>query len=332
MSGFDAFVPAAGENHVGGQAAGSDGGVSPTDIGNVGSGTVDSPFDGQRSFDFTLNGPMWWEFAIASNAYGRGVRKIFVPGAIFCTVISLILLDIPITTRDDLWTLIFCLVLTGVCWSLCGGVLPRRLMMNQAAGWVSVWFPIRSTSGAEMRSAVYEWKDGNFDDRWSTPSRLVVDSDGLMWMWTVEGDDRSTSVRWSDLDCVRLTEHAVVFSPSAGGKASMDIIPAVPDVQFMDLAGCVMVDRSVVPDLDGFVAWCRERVKAAARGAARQPEREAGYEARHSSGRSRVRRPGSRVRGLGRLSALWGRFRRWLYGDDEFLDGPPKNWLNGLVF
>ncbi|WEV46270.1 hypothetical protein OZX62_07435 [Bifidobacterium sp. ESL0690] len=265
------------------------------------------------SFDFTLTGPMWWEFAMASNAYGRGLRKIFVPGAIFLTVLDMILFDLPITTHDDVWELAFTLVLTCVFYLFCGGLLPRRLVMNQSAALVSVWFPVSSRSGPEMRSALAQWKDGDFDGRWLTPSRLQMDSDGLTWMWAVAGDVRSTSVRWADLDCVRLTDHAVVFSPSAGGKASMDIIPEVPDVKFMDLNGCVMLDRLAVPDVDGFVRWCRKRVAEADRGA------------RHAS-------RGSSSRGPGVLAVWWGRFRRWLYGDDEFLDGPPKNWLRGLGF
>ncbi|WEV72821.1 hypothetical protein [Bifidobacterium sp. ESL0790] len=267
-----------------------------------------SSLDDGVTFDFTLNGPMWWEFAMASNAYGRGVRKIFVPFAIFCTVISLILLDIPITSSDDLWVVVVMLILTVLSWMCCGGWLARWGVANKLAPFVSEWFPVRSTSTIDIWRILGQRSDGFFSSGWSTPCRLTVDVNGVVLERWVRGAHaregsagrrRVVRARWSDLDCVRVTDHAVVLSPSAGGKASMDIIPAVPEFGFADLDGCVLVDRSVLPDAEGFARWCRERIAGAS------PWPESGWRLR-----------------------LY-RFRRWLYGDDEFLDGPPKGMTRG---
>ncbi|WEV66956.1 hypothetical protein OZX72_06805 [Bifidobacterium sp. ESL0769] len=280
----------------------------------VGSGrkSPDSSRSAAWSFDFTLTGPMWWEFAMASNAYGRGVRRIFLPFAVLFTVLLLIMIP-KWSSNDDKGVLASMLILTVLMWLCCGGPLARWGVANKLAACVSDWFAVPSASTADIWRILGQRRNSSFDARWVTPCRLWVDDAGVVLLHRVNGEEFATRAAWSQLDCVRLTEHAVVLSPSAGGKASMDIIPAVPDVKFMDLNGCVMVDRLAVPDVDGFVRWCRKRVAEADRGA------------RHSS-------HGSSSRGPGVLAVWWGRFRRWLYGDDEFLDGPPKNWLRGLGF
>lgn len=54
-----------------------------------------------------------------------------------------------------------------------------------------------------------------------------------------------SGVSWRRLDCVRLTEHAVVFSSSAGDESSSDVSSAAAHVEAAGLDGCVLVDRSV---------------------------------------------------------------------------------------
>ncbi|WEV73597.1 hypothetical protein OZX74_06685 [Bifidobacterium sp. ESL0798] len=257
------------------------------------------------SFDFTLTGPMWWEFAMASNAYGRGLRHIYVPGSVFVVVLLLVvfLSNGTLYFPNDEWWVYFLVGLTVLALLCCGGPLARWGVANKLAAFASEWFAVPSTSTADIWRILGQRSDGSFDSRWNTPCRLTVDADGVVlerWVRGAHAREGSAGRRrvvrasWSQLDCVRLTEHAVVLSPSAGGKASIDIIPAVADVKLADLDCCVLVDRSVVPDVEGFVAWCRDRIAGAS------PRPEAGWR-------------------------LWlYRFRRWLYGDDEFLDGPSK--------
>ncbi|WEV53398.1 hypothetical protein [Bifidobacterium sp. ESL0704] len=270
---------------------------SAVGAGGRSSGSIPS---GAWSFDFTLTGPMWWEFAMASNAYGRGLRHIYVQGSVFVVVLLLVvfLSNGTLYFPNDEWWVLVLVGLLVVCLLLCGGPFPRRVVMNQSARLVSQWFPVPSGTGPEMRSAVGQWKNGVFDRRWLTLCRLWVDGGGVVLLRRVNGEEYMVRASWSQLDCVRLTEHAVVLSPSAGGKASIDIIPAVADVKLADLDCCVLVDRSVVPDVEGFVAWCRDRIAVAA----------------------------PRSRGL---RAWVRRFRSWLYGDREFLYGPSKGMRPG---
>ncbi|MDF7641240.1 hypothetical protein PT279_06515 [Bifidobacterium sp. ESL0784] len=284
----------------------TDGHVRAQDAVGSGGRASSSSASAARSFDFMLTGPMWGEFTEASNAYGRGVRRILLPFIVFFGVVLLagFLRNGTLYIPGDEGKAVLCLIgIMAVCLFLCWGRLDCSLVLHVMFRSVSDWFAVPSTSTAELTRVFAEWRADDFDSRWNTPCRLTVDADGVVlerWVRGAHAREGSAGRRrvvrasWSQLDCVRLTEHAVVLSPSAGGKASIDIIPAVADVRFADLDGCVLVDRSVVSDVEGFVAWCRERIAAMA-----------------------VPLPS---RGL---CAWVRRFWSWLYGDREFLDGPP---------
>ncbi|MDF7641243.1 hypothetical protein PT279_06530 [Bifidobacterium sp. ESL0784] len=255
-------------------------------VGPVGQSS-DSSRSGAWSFDFTLTGPMWCRFAQASNAYGRGIRLIGVllviggfaalwVGFSVCTPFEMLLLTaigaiglLACTRSYSCW-----LLMHTVLWSACE------------------WFDVPALNTWQAKETVSAWREHRFDARWLTPCRLVADQDGVVLLRRVRGGVREMRVSWSDLACVRLTEEAVVLSPSAGGLSGVDIIPAIADAKFADLSGCVLVDRRVVPDVDGFVSWCRERIAAAS---------------------PRLRGPRRWWRGL------WS----WLYADGKYLDGPP---------
>ncbi|WEV72825.1 hypothetical protein [Bifidobacterium sp. ESL0790] len=252
--------------------------------------------DGSGTFDFTLTGPMWCEFAQASNAYGRGVR---VLGAL-CAFVGFVILFMGIHEDLDMGDLLVFAFIGGVGLLAFTRSYSSWLVMRITLWSAPAWFPVPELNTRRAQETVSAWRDGNFDGRWNTPCRLLVDGDGVDWLWHRasmnggEGEDREVRVAWSDLACVRLTEHDVVLSPSAAGKSGVDIIPAVPDVKFADLTNCVMVDRSVLPDVDGFVAWCRACIADAA-----------------------VARPKSDPR-------YWlRRFWSWLYADHAYLDASP---------
>ncbi|WEV46268.1 hypothetical protein OZX62_07425 [Bifidobacterium sp. ESL0690] len=254
--------------------------------GSGGQSSGSSP-SGAWSFDFTLTGPMWCRFAQASNAYGRGIRLIgvllvlggfaalwvgfseYTPfEALLLAAIGLIGL-LACTRSYSCW-----LLMHTVLWSACD------------------WFDVPALNTRRAQETVSAWRSGNFDEHWLTSCRLLADGDGVVLLRRVRGRKRKVRASWSDLACVRLTEEAVVLSPSAGGLSGVDIIPAIADVKFADLSGCVLVDRSVVPDVDGFVSWCRGRIAAAS----------------------------PRLRGPRRW---WRRLWSWLYADGRYLDGPP---------
>lgn len=257
-----------------------------------------SSLDDGASFDFTLTAPMWGEFVEAANAYGRGMRRIGLPFLVFFGFFSLLIIGKMglsiFGDRDMLVTLVVFLFFTAfsllLFWGKFDSLLVLKVMLRSAEG----WFNVLSVSTKEQIRVREQWDGADFDSHWETPCRLLVDGDGVELMVHVHGKDSHVRVGWSDLDCVRLTPRAVVLSPSAGGKAGVDIIPAVADVRFADVDGSVMVDRSVLPDVDGFVDWCRGHIADAA-------------EPQPSSGLRR------------RLHSFWV----WLYGDKEFLDSPP---------
>jgi hypothetical protein len=279
------------------------------------SGSAEAAGCEEKVFDFTLSGPMWWEFVMASNAYGRGLRSIFLPFAPFFGIFVVLSLQLMVessfTDSEAAEGFVIFSGLTLLCLSLCGGPLACWGVANKVVRFVSGWFPVRGLSTVDIWRVLIQRRRGDFDSRWSTPCRLTVDGDGLIlerWVEPCGGGEavyRVVGVSWRRLDCVRLTEHAVVFSPSAGDESSMDVSPAVAHVEAADLDGCVLVDRSVVPDLDGFVSWCRARVGSSWAGP------------RHAPGGPR---------GMGVMARLRRRYRRWVNGDDEFLDGPPR-WM-----
>ncbi|WEV46275.1 hypothetical protein OZX62_07460 [Bifidobacterium sp. ESL0690] len=276
----------------------ADGSAGAQSSDGLGGQSLDSSQSGAWSFDFTLTGPMWGEFVEAANAYGRGLRRIFLPFVVFFGALCLMIVGVMRSRffGDNESVKLFAglfafMVLTLLfCWGRLDSLVVLRAMFRS----VSDWFAVPSTSTAELTRVFATWRYKSFDARWLTPCRLWVDDAGVVLLHRVNGEEFATRAAWSDLACVRLTEHAVVLSPSAGGKASMDIIPAVAEVRFADVDGCVLVDRSVMPDVDGFVAWCRSRIASAA-----------------------VPLPSRGLRAWVR------RFWSWLYGDREFLDCPP---------
>lgn len=295
--------------------AGRGGLADESSVSRSGRGSAEAVGCGEKVFDFTLTGPMWWEFVMASNAYGRGLRSIFLPWALFFVPIIWVFWDSMVGSSfndsESAEDFVICVGLMVLCLSLCGGPLACWGVANNVVRFVSGWFPVRGLSTVDIWRVLIQRRRGVFDARWSTPCRLTVDEDGLIlerWVEPCDGGEavyRVSGVSWRRLTCVRLTEHAVVFSPSAGDESSMDVLPALPELEAAGLDGCVLVDRSVVPDLDGFVSWCRARAGSSWAGA------------RHAPGGPR---------GMGVMARLRRRYRRWVNGDDEFLEGPPR-WM-----
>lgn len=245
---------------------------------------------GAWSFDFTLTGPMWCRFAQASNAYGRGIRLISVP--LIFVGFGLLSLELFRPIRYTPFEALLLAAIGAVGLLACTRSYSCWLLMHTVLWSACDWFDVPALNTWQAKETVSAWREHRFDARWLTPCRLWVDGDGVVLLRRVRGEEHEVRVSWSQLACVRLTEEAVVLSPSASGLSGVDIIPAIADVKFADLSGCVLVDRRVVPDVDGFVVWCRERIAAAS----------------------------PRLRGPRRW---WRGLCSWLYADGKYLDGPP---------
>jgi hypothetical protein len=255
---------------------------------------------GRRSFGFTLTGQMWKEFCLAANAYARFVRNLCMTAFLFFGVILVFFLSDSNTRRehDTPWAVCLCvgLMAFGVV-GLCSRRLDYMSLFGELFWGVVCWFSLPSLSLRESRWVGRDFFAGRFDRwNWFTPSMLTVSDRGVVLAWRLRGQRRvnRVRVRWSDLTCVRVTEHAVVLSPSAGGLSHLDFCAVSGGVSNGSIAGCVLVDRGVLPDVDGFVAYCRGRI------AEENPAPKGG------------------------LRLLWWRWRRWMWADDRYLDGPPK--------
>ena len=215
---------------------------------------------GERRYDFDLTVPMWEEFVEASNDYGLPNKRRAVGVALF--FVSLTVAGVVVSASDgrtfdgltgvlavDAFVVAFALTLLfSREWNrnlLKGGCLPVMASFF-SGGWPDV---------------VRRIKEGSVVTR----SCLVVgDSVVSMCRW-VDGREFVTEVGWGSLSSVTVTPLTVTLSPLASGQApvSWGWVSGVTRAEYGGVDGCVMVARSVLPDVDGFVADCRARIERA---------------------------------------------------------------------
>ncbi len=215
---------------------------------------------GERRYDFDLTVPMWEEFVEASNDYGLPNKRRAAGGTLFSVLVTIWAVATalsegrpldglpPILAWDAFMVAFTLTLLFSREWNrnvLKGGCLPVMASFF-SGGWPDV---------------VRRIKEGSVVTR----SCLVVgDSAVSMCRW-VDGREFVTEVGWGSLSSVTVTPLTVTLSPLASGQApvSWGWVSGVTRAEYGGVDGCVMVARSVLPDVDGFVADCRARIERA---------------------------------------------------------------------
>ncbi|KFF31697.1 hypothetical protein [Bifidobacterium bombi] len=247
--------------------ASSEAGLSagPADAGSAEGGPV------RAVFDFTLDPSMWEDLLYGSTAYGRAKRLQFQGFTAFLG--GLILLSLFSFYRDGFdgegvkYFWLFLVLILSV--ALFGFPLWPSCWWELGIAWNSwpQWFDFPGWSGPEGREAVRQFNVKEYGPRWLSRARLLVDESGVELLVSVRGEVNAVRSAWADLDCVRVTPRSVVLSPSARYGWSMDLLAYVPFAGVAGVApGAVVVDRRVLSDVDGFVAFARARMALAKRG------------------------------------------------------------------
>lgn len=268
--------------------------AGPADAGSAEGGPV------RAVFDFTLDPSMWEDLLYGSTAYGRARALYFQGFTIFFGGLTLLVIFLLCRNKfdgDGVEVLLISLGITLLS-ALCGFPLWPSCCWVLVLAWNSwpQWFDFPGWSGPEGREAVRQFNVKEYGPRWLSRARLLVDESGVELLVSVRGEVNAVRSAWADLDCVRVTPRSVVLSPSARYGWSMDLLAYVPFAGVAGVTpGAVVVDRRVLSDVDGFVAFARARMALAKRGVLQ--ERYAG------SGGGRRR--------------WWDRFMAWLWEDDR---------------
>lgn len=133
----------------------------------------------QQSFDFMLTGPMWKEFCLAANAYGRSIQIIGTYGILVFSAGLFIGVEVG-EFFDHIGISVFMiaaiLLFLAYVYSrrfVCRGVL--TLLLYEAGDWFAGLPRVASWDGRRM---LKDFLADRFDDRWRTPCSLLVSDRG----------------------------------------------------------------------------------------------------------------------------------------------------------
>ncbi|WEV74700.1 hypothetical protein OZX74_04060 [Bifidobacterium sp. ESL0798] len=239
-------------------------------------------------YDFTLTPPLMDEFVDAANAYGQHWKWFGIYATTFITVICCMgiangrLLDFG----QNKFILFGCGLLLLIALTLVGSRSVRHLLtMSSLFYEFQAWFP-----SAHDRSAIRQLQWRQITHRtfngpeWRTPCRVSVSQGGVHMVRWVSDRVYEDGCPWEQVECVRVTPHAIVLGPSAWSKAHTTRLDG-DLIKIGDVSHCVVIPRKSVGNVDQFVADCWMHILAV---------------------RPDLRKP---------LSCRT-RFRRWLHGDD----------------
>ncbi|WEV74701.1 hypothetical protein OZX74_04065 [Bifidobacterium sp. ESL0798] len=240
-------------------------------------------------YNFTLTPPLMNEFADAANAYGRHWQlfcMLFI--CVFCGGECIVIINGRYHYQNMAGFIILLLMALVMVWMVVSRRARHFVLMPWMLPALPSWFS--GCAASRSRRQAYKVVFGIGPDslvqgpRWCTPCRVSVSEGGVHMVRWVSDRVYEDGCPWEQVECVRVTPHAIVLGPSAWSKTHTIRLDGY-SVTAGDVNNCVIIPKECVGSVAQFVADCWARVLAM-----------------HPA----LRRPMSR-----RV-----RFRRWFHGDD----------------
>ncbi|WEV68176.1 hypothetical protein OZX72_04140 [Bifidobacterium sp. ESL0769] len=238
-------------------------------------------------YDFMLTPPLMDEFVDAANAYGQHWKWFGICATTFIAAICCLgiangkFLD----SGQNKFILIGCVLLALIALTLVVSRSVRHLLTMSGLFYEwHTWFALAHDRSVFRQLQWRQITHHNFEGtEWCTPCRVSVSEGGIQMIRWVSGKVYKDGCPWEQIECVRVTPHAIVLGPSAWSKAHFNFLDGL--IRVGDVSHCVVIPRKSVGNVNKFVTDCWMHVLDV---------------------RPDLRQPLSRKT----------RFRRWFHGDD----------------